>query len=474
MAIARKIAYNVIFNIAAKFISTILALVGIGFITRYLGTQGFGDYSTVLAFFAFFGSAADFGIYSITAREISRPGADEKKILSNAFTFRLLSSLIVFLLTPFLVYFLPYSHDVKLGIIIAAASFVFSSTYMVLNGVFQKNLAMDKVSSAEVAGKIIQIIIIILAVKNNLGFTTIIFSILASMVFNFAVILFLVRKYISLNLDFDISYWKVFLKEAAPLGVSSLVIFIYFKIDTILLSVLKTSNEVGIYNAAYKVIENVSYIPAMITGLVFPMFSRHIFSDKKQFAHLANQTLKVFLILVVPVVIGTLFLSEGVIGLIGGSSFLVASNTLRILVFALAFIFFGGLFNNILIASNHQKKMLWALVGCAAFNITANIFFIPVYSYTAAATVSAFTEFFVALAGLLLTMKYVGYFPKIEHYGKILFSGSIMGIFLFAFKGYSFYFLALSSAFIYLLFLWITKTVTIKELASIFSKNSLN
>ena len=139
MAIARKIAYNVVFNVITKFISTILALVGIGFITRYLGIQGFGDYSTVLAFFSFFGSAADFGLYSITAREISRPNADEEKILGNAFTFRLISSVVVFLITPIFVYFLPYSHDVKLGIIIAAASFVFSSTYMVLNGVFQKN-----------------------------------------------------------------------------------------------------------------------------------------------------------------------------------------------------------------------------------------------------------------------------------------------------------------------------------------------
>src|SRR5471030_1070047 len=128
MAIARKIAYNVVFNVITKILSTILALVGIGFITRYLGKEGFGDYSTVLAFFAFFGSVADLGLYTITAREISRQGADEEKILGNAFALRLISSIIVFLVTPVLVFFLPYSHDVKIGILIAAASFVFSST----------------------------------------------------------------------------------------------------------------------------------------------------------------------------------------------------------------------------------------------------------------------------------------------------------------------------------------------------------
>ncbi len=468
MAIARKIAYNVVFNVITKILSTVLALVGIGFITRYLGTNGFGDYSTVLAFFAFFGSAADLGLYTITAREISRPGADEKKILGNAFSLRLLSSLVVFALTPVLVFFLPYSHDVKLGILIAAASFVFSSTYMVLNGVFQKNLAMDKVSTAEVVGKLIQIAIIVLAVKNNLGFTTIILSVLASMIFNFVVVVLLVNRYVPLTLQFDFSYWKKFLKESLPLGVASVIVFIYFKIDTILLSVLKTNTEVGIYNAAYKVIENISYFPAMIVGLVFPLFSRHIFSDKQRFEYLADETIKVFMILVVPMVIGTLFLSGGIIHLIGGNAFAIASNTLRILIFALAFIFFSGLFINILIAGNHQKKMLWVFAGCALFNITANIIFIPLFSYTASAVISAFTEFFVAVAALTLTIKYLGYVPSVRSLARILLSGLAMALFLYAFRSHGFFPLTLASTLVYILFLWLTRTVTIKELSSIF------
>ena len=467
MAIARKIAYNVVFNVVAKVLSTILALVGIAFITRYLGTQGFGDYSTVLAFFSFFGSIADLGLYSITAREISRPGADEKSILGNAFSLRLVSSILVFIITPLFVFFLPYSSEVKMGILIAAASFVFSSTYMVLNGVFQKNLAMDKVAGAEVLGKVLQIAVIILAVKNDLGFTAIILSILFSMMFNFLAVFLMVYKYIPLRLKFDFAYWKKFLKESLPLGISVLVIFIYFKMDTILLSILKTNTEVGIYNAAYKVIENVSYFPSMIVGLMFPMFSRHIFSDKERFTYLANETLKVFMILIVPIVVGTLFLSEGIINLIGGAAFSQSANTLRILIFALAFIFFGGLFNNIMIASNYQKKMLWAFAACAVFNVVCNIIFIPLFS-TGSAVISALTEFFVALAGLILTIKYVHYVPSIHSLPGIIVSGLAMTLFLFAFKNHGFFLLALSSSIVYAIFLWITKTVTIKELSDIF------
>ena len=69
----RKIAYNIIFNSLMKVVTTVvLSLVSIRLITGYLGKEGFGDYSTILAFFAFFSAIADLGIGSITAREIAR------------------------------------------------------------------------------------------------------------------------------------------------------------------------------------------------------------------------------------------------------------------------------------------------------------------------------------------------------------------------------------------------------------------
>jgi O-antigen/teichoic acid export membrane protein len=469
MAVARKIAYNVIFNVITKILSTILALVGIGFITRYLGKDGFGDYSTVLAFFAFFGAVADLGIYSITAREISRPGANEEKILGNAFALRIVTAAIVLLFIPFFVYFLPYSFSVKLGIFLVALSFIFSSTYSVLNGVFQKNLAMDKIALAEVCGKIIQVVIIIFAVKKNLGFDAIILSILIAMIFNFTVVIILVKKFVKLKLQFDFSYWKKFLKESLPMGISAIIIFVYFKMDTIMLSVMKTNTEVGIYNAAYKVIENITFFPAMIIGLVFPMLSKNIFFDTKKFTHIANETAKVFLILIVPLVIGTLFLSNGIINLIGGNSFSQSAPTLRILVFALACIFYGGFFNSILIAANMQKKLMYGLLLCAIFNVTANFFIIPIYSYNGAAIVSFLTEALVVSISFYLTVKHTKYIPKISHFFRIFLSGIIMAIFLFIFKNFlGFLSLALLSSLIYIAALWVTQTITIRELRTIF------
>ena len=70
-------------------------------------------------------------------------------------------------------------------IVIAAMAYVFSSGYSVLIGLFQKRLAMDKVATGELVGKIFQVAIIILAVKLELGFLAIIWTLLLNMVVSF-------------------------------------------------------------------------------------------------------------------------------------------------------------------------------------------------------------------------------------------------------------------------------------------------
>lgn len=471
MAVAKKIAYNVVFIAILKALSTALALISIGLITRYLGADGFGDYAVVIAFFSLFGAIADLGLYSITARDISRINANEEKIIGNVFALRLLTSFLVLIISPLLILVLPYSDQLKIGILIGAAAFVFSSSYMVLNGIFQKNIAMHKVALVELIGKAVQVGIVALAVIKDLNFTIIVLSVLFGMITNFLLVLWLARKYTKIKLQFDLGYWKSFLKSSAPMGMSVLITFMYFKLDTILLSVLQNSTAVGMYNAAYKVIENITFFPAMIVGLVLPLMSRYIFSDREKFEIISNQTFRVFMVLVVPVVIGAMFLSDEIIRIIAGEGFSQSADTLKILVFALAFIFFGHFFNYILIAGNLQKKLMGVLFVCAIFNISLNLILIPRLSFTGAAVTSLLTEILVVLLTFFITMKYVRYIPKLEKLGNILLSGLIMGLFLFVFGNTNFIILIIGSPVIYFISLWITKTISKEELLLLMPSN---
>jgi O-antigen/teichoic acid export membrane protein len=471
MALARKLAYNVVFNAFAKIASTALALVAIGFITRYLGKDGFGNYATMLAFFSFFNSVADLGLQTVAAREISRTAADEAKIMGNIVALRLITSLLVFILTPLLIFFLPYSPELKVGIVIAAAAFVFSSTSMVLNGIFQKHLVMDRVATIELVGKVIQLGVIVLAVRQDLGFTAVVLSLLAYMSFNALAIFRLSRRYVAFTLRIDWAYWKEFLRHSLPVGIAAVITFAYFKMDTILLSVLRSSAEVGVYNVAYKVIENLTFFPAMVAGLVLPLFSRFIFSERHKFEIVANKTFKVFLIFVVPLVVGGFLLAPQIVTLIGGAGFAESAQALRVLVFALAFIFFGHFFNSILIVGNLQKKLMVALAVAAVLNLGLNLALIPKYSYLGAAATSVFTEMLVVGCAAFLAFKHVGYRPEIRRVWSILLSGAVMALFLGLFSRLPLAVLVLGSAAVYLASLWLTRAIERDEIMSLVAES---
>ncbi len=133
-----------------------------------------------------------------------------------------------------------------------------------------------------------------------------------------------------------------------------------------------------------------------------------------------------FSLIVIPLIVVVLFLAPEIINIVGGSDFSDAIPVLRILVFALASIFFGHLFTNILIAGSLQKKLMFALIIAAMINVGANIILIPIYSYTGAAVVSVVTEVFVFVVTMIMAIKYTSYRLSSIRLPFILFSGIAM------------------------------------------------
>lgn len=472
MVLARKIAYNVVLNSFLKVFSTVvLSLLSIRLMTGYLGQEGFGKYATILAFFSFFTAVTDLGLGSVTAREISREHADEQKILGNVVALRLIASFALLCVAPILIFFFGYTVDVKMGIAIAALATVFATFSSVLNGIFQKHIAMDKIAMVEFFGKLLQVGMIVLVVQQDFGFLPLACTLIVSLSFNASMAFLLSRRYATFRLRFDFSYWKSFLRQSLPMGATAIITFAYFKLDTILLSVLQSNAHVGIYNVAYKIMENLIFFPAMLAGLILPLLSRFIFTDRKRFDEIADKTFKVFSLIIVPIIVGTWFLAPDIIRIVSGSGFQESVPVLRILVFSLGFIFFGSYFNMLLIVGNAQKKLMQALLVAAVFNVSLNLFLIPQYSYMGSAFTALFTEALVVLLTGMLVYRYIHYAPSFENIKRILASGAVMAVVLYFLEPYSFILSGIVAVGTYAAMLWLTRSVNAEELASIFQKD---
>ena len=469
--LSKKIVYNSIISSGSRIAGLVISLVIIGFISRYLGQDGFGYYSTILAFLYFFTVLSDLGLYSISLREISRPGADQEKIASNAFTLRFFGGLLIFSFAPIVVSFFPYPVEIKLGVLIGAIGFWMMSNQQVLIGIFQKYLRMDKVSLAEFLSRLVQLLFVVFFIFKNLGFLFIISSVSIASFVSFFLTFIFARKYIKISLKFDFIFWEKLLKESLPLGAAVIFTMIYFKIDTLMLSVMKPAADVGIYNLAYKFMESLLFFPAMFVGLVMPIMSKYAFLSKEKFNEIVQQSLEILLIFIIPLVIGTLFLSDRIIILISGPEFILSSQVLNILVFAMGIIFLAVLFSNMLISIEKQKFLAYIYGFGAVFNFGANLYFIPRFSYYGAAYTTVLTELIVTLLMIFVLSRLLDEMPSFKLSFKYIISALVMAGFLYYFSDLNLFLSVFLSVLIYFSFLYLTGAFLPKNIIALIKKD---
>ncbi|MFH1461172.1 MAG: oligosaccharide flippase family protein [Patescibacteria group bacterium] len=467
----RRIIYNTIVSGGARILGLALSLIVIGFITRYLGQEGFGYYSTILAFLYFFTVLADLGLYSICLREISRPQADQVKIASNAFTLRFMAGFFIFALAPLVIYFFPYPIEVKQGVLIGAVGFWLMSNQQVLVGVFQKYLRVDKVALAESLGRLFQLGLIILFIKQGLGFLFIVSAVAGGALINFLLVFWFSQKYIPISFQFDFNFWRRLLKESLPLALAIVFTMIYFKIDTIMLSLMKPAADVGIYNLAYKFLESLLFFPVMFVGLIMPLMSKYAFSAKRKFQEITQRTLDILLIFIIPMIIGTIFLSRKIVVLIAGRDFILSAGVLNVLIVATGIIFLGVLFSNMIIALNKQKALIYIYGAGVIVNLGANLIAIPKYSYYGAAGTTLLTELLVT--GLMLVVLYWS-FKKIPSF-KLIFKSFLavlaMALLLFFLSDWSLFILIFLGSLAYFVFLYLMGGISRQQILALVKKD---
>jgi O-antigen/teichoic acid export membrane protein len=427
MHLATKVAYNTIVQIISKVVTTALGLLVVAVMTRYLGTAGFGEYVTIITFLSFFGIMADLGLTLVTVQMISCPGADEKKILDNLFSLRFISALIFILPAPLVALTLSYNGEIKIGIAIAAASFIFTALSQIFVAIFQKNLRMDKVSIAETAGRVILLVGVVIAAKFDFGLYGMMMAIVAANAIQFFILFLSSFKFARLRFAFDFSLWREVLQKSWPLALTIIFNLLYLKTDTLILSLIKSEDEVGLYGAAYKVIEILTMIPFMFAGVVLPILTLDwAKNDHLHFRAVAQKSFDLMVMLAMPLIIGTQFLAKPVIVLVAGKEFAAAGSILQILIVAAGFVFFSVFLSHVIVAVGAQRKIIWAYFFTAITSVLGYLIFIPKFSYFGAASVTVYSEAAITVFMVFYAWRCAEFIPKLKIFLKSLIASLIM------------------------------------------------
>ncbi len=432
MSTTRALAWNTGVQAAGKIVSTAIGVVVVGLMTRYLGQVGFGMYSTANAYFQVFGILLDLGLNVMLVQMLGEHAGEteyENRAASAAFTLRIVMAGLLLTAAAFLGLALPYPQELKIAIFAIWGSFFFSSLNQIVIGVQQRHLQMHVVAIAEVAGRLTLLIGVLVARAAGWGLVPIVLIVSVGGFVNFAVNAIVARRYAAVRWNWDPAFWKVLLRRSWPIGVSILFNLIYFKADTLILSAVRPFAEVGIYGAAYRVLEILITLPFMYAGVLLPLIAKAWSTkDVARFRTLYRNSLVVMTAFAAPMVAGVVVLGRGIMTAVAGSDFAASGDVLAILMFAAGVIFFGTVSSHAIVALDAQRRMLPAYILVAIVTLAGYLFFIPQYGMWAAAWLTVASEVCVAVATTVISARRSGTTINAAPHLKAIAAAAIMAL----------------------------------------------
>ncbi|RLI00468.1 flippase, partial [Candidatus Bathyarchaeota archaeon] len=193
----------------------------------------------------------------------------------------------------------------------------------------------------------------------------------------------------------DLKLGKELIMFSAPLMLSGILWFVMTWTDTLMLGYYKTSEVVGLYNAASPLAR---LIPVFLNSAAFlypPIVSRLYAQSKINEMKRVYQILTKWIFLLTLPVFSVMFLfPEATINFFFGAKYVPAALALRILALGFMFHTFLGLNGQSLLVIGESNFIMISNLVSAVFNVILNAFLIPIYGMEGAAMATA-TSYFV-------------------------------------------------------------------------------
>lgn len=399
------IAANTLSQLIGKFIGAGTTVLVSILLVKKFGMSGYGDFIKVTTYISFFFLIADFGLNAIYLQKQKEPHA-----FSRLLSTRIMGGIFLVFLSLAILAFLPqgttdgYTTVVRFGIILFSPAIFFHGLITTANAIFQKHLRYDLATVALAAGSALTVGVLLVLLQTPVGATIVgPLGLISGSIVTAAVALWAVKKLEGLSYPaFSLRPIGALMRTAFPLGLTLFFTLIYGHIDSVILTLTRTTSEVGVYGLAYKVFELALVFPTFFMNAVYPIMLQAT-GDRRQVILKKS----FWLLLLVSCLLSLVtWLCAPLLAHIQ-QDFAASITPLRILSLSLPFFFISALTMWVLIALRKQL-LLASIYGLAMIiNIFLNLWLIPPYGYIAAAWTTVIGEGLVLALSSFFVLRYI-------------------------------------------------------------------
>jgi O-antigen/teichoic acid export membrane protein len=191
--------------------------------------------------------------------------------------------------------------------------------------------------------------------------------------------------------------------ESLPLMLNHLLATVFFQVDILILQALKGAETVAQYSTGYKWLLAINIVPAFFTQALFPVMSRQAQDDRIALSRTFRFGIKLLFAAALPLALAFTTLAEPLTLILGGARYIPdGAIALQLMIWSIPLGWMNSLTQYALVALGLQRMVTRAFAAAVAFNVTANIIFIPQYGFQAAALATIVSELVLFLPFIVL------------------------------------------------------------------------
>ncbi len=400
LSATRSIAKNSLAPMALNLFNRAIDFVFAAYYLRLLGPGDAGSYAIAITIASLYEIIANWGLNTWIIREIAADKSQTSRYLFNSSILRLGATVIA--IFPVAVYLAgrnslgnPLPGDTQLALAMLMGGMLFSGLASGITGLFYAYEQAEMPAAIATVTTILKVafgVAVLLAGRGFVGLAAV--SIVVNLI-TLAIMWFAAQRRIGLPGPWQIDWGlqRQMFVDSYPLMLNHLLATIFFFLDIPILQQSQGDVAVGWYDSAYKYVKAYNIIPSFFTFALFPVISRQIKSSIAEGRRTFRMSIKLLMLVALPLAALTTILAPTMIRALGGSEFLPdGAIALQLIVWSIPFGWINSVTNYVLIALGQERMQTRAFAIGVAFNLIANWIFIPIYSYRAAAVTTILSE----------------------------------------------------------------------------------
>jgi O-antigen/teichoic acid export membrane protein len=465
-----SILRNTLFSLVGRGIDVTVTFALAVILARYLGPEGMGEYTYIIAFVAIFVPFIDLGLDHILIREIARHRDAARKYVGAAL---LLKLLIILVLLPAGVVVTWLVGDVSVD---ARAIFLCFVGTLVLReiptvvgyAVFLAYERMEYRALVTLLFQIVKLVFTLGVILSGEGLVAIFAAALLAEAFQGAAAIYVVvRKFTRPRLVFDPKLWKHYVKESLPIGIAFAFNNLYFQVDILVLKHFRTAEETGWFGVPFRVVSTLFSVLIPMIWVLLPHLTRAAKNSIEQLHEEGQGYLKAIFVITAGIALYLGFESRDLVSSLFGVEYLPSALVMTLISPVIIFHAFSYFFDLTLTAVGRQRLIVVGAGSIFLVKLVVDLIFVPRYGIMGAAMGTLASDVACFSVMFYLTRKHVTSF----NFGSIMVKPTLAAlaaaIILWFVKVWPFYLSGIIFGVSYIFFIWVFRVTSADQLMAI-------